>query len=121
MDILVQLLSITNVMLCLAVVALVWIQRKGVELLIKKLFKKDLNNYEIWTEFLVPIGPIGTACLLMLVPGVPIMAMFAATTGTKLIFGLGLGLLSNVVYKLVKKNILDRMGKKRDNSIDHTK
>ncbi len=121
MDILVQLFSITNIMLCLAIVALVWVQRKGIELLFKKAFKKDLSKSGVWTEFLVPLGPIGTAALVMLIPGIPVMAMFATTTGAKLIFGLGMGLVANLGYRLVKKNILDKLGKSNGDSTDYSK
>jgi len=111
MDVLAQLLSLSNIMLCLAIVALVWVQRKGVEVLVSKLFKKDLKESKVWTEFFVPIGPIGTGLLLMLVPGMPIPEMFADGTPAKMVFGLGLGLVSGLVYRLIKKNILDKMGK----------
>jgi hypothetical protein len=111
MDVLAQLLSLSNIVLCLAIVALVWAQRKGVEVLVSKTFKKDLKKSKVWTEFFVPIGPLGTGMLLMLVPQIPIPEMFTGGTLVKMVFGLGLGLLSGLVYRLAKKNILDKMGK----------
>ena len=116
MDVLVQLLSLSNIVLCLAIVALVWVQRKGAELFISKLLslfgkEYDLKSSQIWTEFLVPMGPLGTGMLLMLIPGIPIPEMFADGMLVKMVFGLGLGLVSGLVYRLAKKNILDKMGK----------
>ena len=111
MDVLTQLLSLSNIVLCLAIVALVWIQRKGVEVLISKLLKKDLKKSKVWTEFFIPIGPLGTGALLMLIPQVPVPEMFAEGNLVRMIFGLGLGLVSGLVYRLAKKNILDKMGK----------
>ena len=118
MDVLLELLSITNIVLCLAIVALVWMQRKLTEILVLKLFKKDLNSYKIWTDFFVPVGPLGTGAILMLIPGVPVMAMFTATLGAKVVFGLGLGLVSGLVYRLAKKNVLDKLGKTDDSEDD---
>jgi hypothetical protein len=47
----------------------------------------------------------------MLIPQVPIPEMFAGGILVKMVFGLGLGLVSGLVYRLAKKNILDKMGK----------
>ena len=117
MDILIELFSITNLILCLAIVALVFIQRKATELFFLNVFKKDIKKNNVWSELLVPVGPIGTACGLMMIPGVPVMAMFASTIGAKLVFGLGMGLVSNLAYRLVKKNVLDKMGKEDEEPI----
>lgn len=116
MDVLVQLLSLSNIVLCLAIVALVWVQRKGAEIFVSKLFslfgkEYSLKESKVWTEFLVPIGPIGTGMLLMLVPGIPIPEMFSQGSWVKMVFGLGLGLISGLVFRLIKKNLLDKMGK----------
>lgn len=110
MELLSQLLSTTNLVLCLAVVALVWVQRKGFELLIKKAFKKDLSKYDIWTEFLVPLAPLGTGALLTLIPQLPVMAMFAEGLLNRMVFGLGLGLVSGLVFRLIKKNVVEKVG-----------
>lgn len=110
MDILNQLISLQNIVLCLAIVALVWVQRKSVELFSKKVLKKDLLKSDIWTEFFVPIGPLGTGLGLMFVPGVPVPEMFM-NGQAKFVFGIGLGLISGLLFRILKKNLLERLGK----------
>ena len=114
MDALNQLLSISNIMLCLAIVAIVWMQRKGAEIFTKKVFKKELNSYTIWSEFLMPVGPIVTGALITLIPQLPVPEMFAGGIGSRMVFGIGLGLISGLVYRLVKKNVLDKLGKSEE-------
>ena len=111
MGVLEQILTLSNLILCLGIVALVWIQRRGAEVMAHKL-GKDLKNSEIWTKFLVPIGPLGTGALLTLIPQLPIPEMFAEGMLNRMVFGVALGLISTLVYRLVKKNILDKLGKK---------
>lgn len=111
MDVLSQLLSVSNIVLCLAIVALVWVQRKGAEVLAKRAFKKDLKSSTLWTEFFMPVGPLGTGALLTLIPQLPIPEMFDGGVGAKMVFGLGIGLVSGLVFRLVKKNILEKLGK----------
>lgn len=119
MDILDQLLTLSNVILCFAIVGLVWAQRKIVELLMARYNKKMLKA-KLWTEFFVPIAPLGTGALLMLVPGIPVIEMFAATMATKMLFGLALGMVSGLVFRLLKKMIFDRAGMVNEKT-DYTK
>ncbi len=111
MDVLAQLLSPSNIVLCLAIVALVWVQRKGTEVLVKRALKKDLKNSTLWTEFFMPVGPLGIGALLTLIPQLPIPEMFNGGMGARMVFGLGIGLISGLIFRLVKKNILEKLGK----------
>ena len=111
MEILTELLSLSNILLCLAIVALVWAFRKGLELLFVTKFKKDLTKSLVWNDFLMPLFPLVIGALLMLVPNLPVPETFTVGVGSKMILGVGLGLLSGLVYRLTKKNILDKMGK----------
>lgn len=116
MDVLTQLLNLSNIILCLAIVALVWIQRKGAEVFSTKIFSLfgkefSLKDSKIWNSFLVPLGPIGTGVLIMLIPGIPIPEMFATEIGPKMIFGLGMGLISGFVFRMIKENFLSKIGK----------
>jgi len=110
MGVLDQLLTVENVMLCFAIVALVWIQRKGLEVLMAR-FGKDITKSKLWTDFFVPLGPLGTGVGVMLMPGIPVPEMFATSMPAMAIFGIGLGLISGLVFRLVKKMIFDRAGK----------
>ena len=111
-----QLLTMYNLIFCLAVVAIVWIQRKGVEITVKTIAgwagkSWNLKDSKVWTEFLVPLGPLGAGALLTLIPQMAIPEMFATGMLNRMVFGLGMGLLSGLVYRLLKKNLLDKMGK----------
>ena len=113
-DALVQLLSLSNVILALAIFALVFVQRKTTEVLVLKLFKKDLTKSDVWEKLLVPLGPLGTGGFLAMIPGLPIPDMFAASLGAKFIFGVSLGLLCGLCYRVVKKMLLDKLGASED-------
>jgi len=106
-----QLFSTSNIMLCLAIVAIVWIQRKGLEVFFKRVFRKNLKKSVLWTEFIMPIGPLVTGALIVLIPQLPIPQMFSGGMAAKMVFGIGLGMISGLVYRLVKKNILDKLSK----------
>ena len=111
-----QLLTMYNLIFCFAVVALVWIQRKGAEIGVTTIAgwagkSWNLKNSKVWTDFLVPLGPLGTGALLTLIPQMVLPEMFATGTLNRMVFGLGFGLLSGLVYKLTKKNLFDKMGK----------
>lgn len=105
-----ELLSFTNMILCLAIVALLWIQRK-IAVVVAHKFNKKLEDSEVWRELVLPLGPIITGALLMLIPMIPVPAMFAGGVLVKMVFGGALGLISGLVYRLAKKNILDKLGK----------
>jgi len=110
MGVLDQLLTVENVMLCLAIVALVWIQRKGLEVTMAR-FGKDITKSKLWKGFFVPLGPLGTGMGVTLIPGIPVPEMFSDGMPAKTIFGLALGLMSGLVYQLVKKMFFDKVGK----------
>lgn len=110
MDVLNQLLSVENIVLCLAIVGLVWMQRKALELSFPKLKNKETKLGKWWHEFLIPLGPLGTGVLLTLVPAVPVPEMFAGGVINRGIFGIFLGLISGLVYRLVKKNFINKIG-----------
>ena len=125
MGVLEQLFTLSNVMLCLAIVALVWAQRTCAEVMIAALGRKlgkawDITKSKVWSEFLVPLGPLGTGGLMMLVPGLPIPEMFSEGTPAKIIFGIGLGLISAHLFRLIKKMIFDKAGKE-DEKTDYVK
>jgi hypothetical protein len=110
MDVLTQLLSISNIVLCLAIVALVWMQRKSAEVLVKRFAKKDLKKYPLWEELFIPMSPLVTGSLLALIPQLPIPEMFDGGAGARMVFGLGIGLVSGLVFRIIKKNFFDRLG-----------
>src|SRR3972149_8769456 len=102
MDVLDQLLSVSNIVLCLAIVALVWMQRTSIEIFMARLLDKDLKNSKLWTEFFIPLCPVVTGAFLMLIPQMPVPDIFSGGYLVRMVFGLGLGLISGLVYRLVK-------------------
>jgi hypothetical protein len=115
MDVFAQLLVLENIVLCLSIVALVWVQRKLAEMLIPSLLKSGTKAHKWWSEFFVPLGPIGTGGLLTLMPQLPVPEIFAGSLMSRMIFGIFLGLISGLVFRLVKKNFLDKIGPKTNN------
>lgn len=113
MDVLSQFLSFSNLILCLVVVGVVWALRKFTELLVSKVAKKDLKEYKLWSEFAVPLLPLCVGALLMLVPALPIPVMFAGGLGARIVFGIGLGLISGLVFRVVKKMFVEKLGGKK--------
>lgn len=98
-----EILSFSNVILSVAVFALVLAQRKSVELFFEHVLQKDLSKSEIWTELLVPLAPLGTGALLMTFPGIPVPQAFSESQAAQMVFGIGLGLLSGLIYRILKK------------------
>lgn len=101
-----QLLSLSTLVFCLAIFALVWVQRKGVETFLPK-----FATTKAWKEFFMPVGPLGTGALLAaLVQTYPYPEMFLNTTWyDRAIFGIACGLLSGLVYRIVKKNVVEKI------------
>lgn len=105
-DILTQLLNVSTIVFCLAIFALVWIQRKTVETVFPAIVDK-----KYWREFLVPAGPIGTGGIIAaVVTSYPYPDMFKETWSARTAFGIFCGLFSGFLYRMVKKNIMDKFG-----------
>lgn len=117
MDVLTQIVSSENIVLCLAIVALVWMQRKLAELLIPALTADGTKAHKWWGEFFVPLGPLGTGALIMLIPELPAPEMFAHSTVSRVIFGIFLGLISGLVYRLVRQNFMEKIDKKIEEEV----
>lgn len=115
-----ELLSFSNLMMALAIFALVFVQRKVAESIAKYAFKKDISKSGLWRDLFLPLGPLGTGALVMMIPGLPVPALFAVGLGGKIIYGVGLGLMSGLTYRMAKKLILDKMGKE-DEETPYTK
>ena len=99
-----QLITVENILFCLAIYALVFIHKKVMETVGNKFFPKFISS-NIWKEILVPMGPLGTGVILsLIIPSYPFPQLFSST-GAHIIYGLGCGLISGLVYRLVKKNL----------------
>jgi len=104
--------SLSIIVFCLAVFAIVWVVRTVLCLIFPKLKQKNTKLNKIWEEFLLPVLPIifgGSAGGLF--SGYPYPELFVTTTA-HVFFGLFCGLISGLVYRLIKQNIMKKIGKK---------
>lgn len=105
MDILEQFLTFPMIALCLVIFALVWAQRKALELKFPQL---KLSTW--WKEFWVPVGPLGTGALFgLLAKPYPWPEMFADSLVGRAVIGIVAGMLSGLAYRLIRKNLLERV------------
>ena len=105
-DILSQLLTLATLVFSTAIFVLVWIQRRVVELAFPKLLTK-----KYWSELIVPVWPVGTGGLIAaLISSYPYPDVFKGTWSARCAFGIFCGLFSGFVYRLVKKNLLEKLG-----------
>lgn len=110
-DLVEQFLSMSTMVFCLAVVALVWIQRRLLEGFLPVLKNKETRVGKMWREMFVPLAPIGTGGIAgMVATKYPYPEMFTSFS-SRLFFGLVCGLLSGLVYRLIKKNVMDKLAK----------
>lgn len=105
-DIFTDLFSFDMVAFCLAIFALVWIFRKGVELTFPKII-----NIIYWRELIIPsapliLGGVGAALLSKY----PYPETFGASAGSRAVFGICAGFISGWVYQIIKKIFLDKLG-----------
>lgn len=93
-----ELFTLSNLVFCVFIWIMVWIQRKIVELTWKT--AKD-NKY--WRALFLPLGPIGTGAILAAIfHTYPFPEMFSQFS-SKVIFGSVLGLFSAHIYKIIKE------------------
>lgn len=116
LEVLSQLLTVANILFCLAIAGLVQIQRKFFEWVLDKInwFVADvwpkpktawpkLNETKLW-KIMVTAGPLGTGMLMALIlDSYPYPEMFSSGDA-RVVFGLGCGLLSGLVWAAVQKN-----------------
>lgn len=105
-DILSQLLTLATLVFTTAIFVLVWLQRRAVELAFPKVLTK-----KYWRELIVPAWPIVMGGLIAsLVSSYPYPDVFKNTWSARCAFGIFCGLFSGFVYRLVKKNVLEKLG-----------
>jgi len=98
-----ELFTLSNLVFCLFIWIMVWVQRKVVELIWDKFTKKDIKTNKYWRSLFLPLGPIGTGSILAAIFNTyPFPEMFI-NFSSKIIFGAVLGLVSAHVYKMIKE------------------
>lgn len=98
-----ELFTLSNLVFCVFIWIMVWIQRKIIEIIWNKFKKTDIKTSKYWRGLFLPLGPIGTGSILAAIFNTyPFPEMFS-TFSSKVIFGAVLGLLSAHVYKIIKE------------------
>lgn len=114
MDFVADFFSLSTLVFMMVVFSAVFIQRKLVEAILPSLKEKDSRWNKLWTDFFVPVGPIATGGIIgWLVDNYPYPTMFAGPTA-QIFYGIVCGLFSGLAYRLVKKNILEKLSSKVD-------
>jgi hypothetical protein len=107
MDILDQILNLSNAVFCFVVVILVFIQHKVISIYFKK-----ITSSRVYKEILLPLGPIGTGGIMAALMKNYTWPTDFQTFWPRVCFGMTLGLLSAHLYKIVNGYI-----KKKEESI----
>jgi hypothetical protein len=107
--------SLTTVVFCLVIFGVVWVFRTGLELLFPKLVAEGTKLNKVWREFILPLVPIVFGGLAGgLFSSYPYPELFTSTV-SHVFFGMFGGLVSGLVYRLTKQNLLkDASGEYKD-------
>lgn len=108
MDTFLQFFSVPVVVFCLFLFGIIFVQRKIIEHFLPQLKDKTYKFYSLWRDVVLPVEPIivGTA-LGHVLTFYPFPEIFQDSTSRAMV-GFVCGLVCNVVYKIVKKNLTQR-------------
>lgn len=112
MSVLGEIITVQFVFFCLMIVGLVKLQRVLVESLFNKFYPAFIKT-KFWTEFLITIAPIGTGIMLALIMKNYDYPEFLKEK-YRVLYGVGSGLFSGMVYKIIKKTFGDFLGSALD-------
>ena len=105
-DILSQLFTLSTLVFCVTIFVLVWVQRRIIELTFP-----EILNAKYWRELIIPIWPIATGSVVAaFMSSYPYPDIFKNTWSTRAAFGIFCGLFSGFIYRLIKKNLLEKLG-----------
>ena len=106
LDIFSQIFSFSTLVYCIAIFCLVWIQRRTVEVFFPKVITENW-----WRELIVPSWPIVLGgSLASLITSYPYPDIFKNAWTSRAAFGIFCGLFSSYVYRMLKKNVTDKIG-----------
>ena len=112
MDFLTDFLSLSTVVFCLAIFALVWIQRRGVEVIYPKIKDQTSKLGKIWEGFIIHVLPLLTGGLLGgFISTYPYPDIFISAS-SRAFFGIVCGLVSGFAYRLLKQLIASKLDQK---------
>lgn len=96
MDILDQILNLSNAVFCFVVVILVFIQHK-----VASIYLKKIVNTHVYQEILLPLCPVGTGGIMAALMKHYTWPTDFQTFWPRVCFGMTLGLLSAHLYRIV--------------------
>ncbi len=106
------LFSIQFILFGLMLASLTWIGRKIIEYLIKN---KTLQPVNIWNDLVLPVAPIILGALIGLIATKYPYPSGVSVVSGRVAFGLAAGLISSLLYRLIKSFIKSRISPSEDN------
>ena len=107
MDFITQSTSV--IVLCLVIFSLAWIIRNSFETFWAKLLVKGTKLNKVWEELVLPTLPLVLGGVIGgFVEFYPYPEQFTGTT-SRVFFGIFAGLISGLIYRLVKQNLLKKI------------
>lgn len=104
--------ALSFVLLALAIAALTFVLRKVIEFALdsSKIPTGNMSKTSrVWTEVVLPISPIVLGGLIGLVATMYPFPEGLTTTSARVLFGLVAGFLSGLVYRLVKRVLVNKL------------
>lgn len=110
------------VLFCLGIATLTFIVRKIVEYFLDKPSVPMEKGSKLWTELLLPVGPVITGAILgYLFKGYPFPEGISSDSA-RMFFGLVAGMFSGLVYRIINgmlKNKADEIGEQAAEALDN--
>ena len=109
-DFISQFFTVNVIVFSLVIWVAVWVLRKVIELYFKK-----ITSYESWRELFLPVLPVVVGGLLAVVAKqYPFPELFAKSVSSRMFLGIVCGMFSGFVYKLIKKNFVEKLTAKKE-------
>lgn len=103
-----QLITVYFIIFLLAVVFFVKLQRTLVEMISEYFFpNSEFIQSKLWRSFLLPFAPSGTGMVMAWLWGKFPYPDLLTSTGGHMMYGIGVGLLSNMLYSMIKELLAD--------------
>jgi hypothetical protein len=106
------LLSVQFVIFCLGLAAITFVVRRAVEFFLDKPWVPASKASHIWRGLVLPVMPVILGALFGFVASKYPYPEGLDTTSGRVMFGLVAGLLSGLIYRVIKESILDKIVKK---------
>jgi hypothetical protein len=113
-----QILSVYFVLLCLGISAATFVCRKIIEFILDNPKVSASKTSKFWTELFLPIFPVLFGGLYGYWDKSFVFTATATSSSQRFLFGLVAGLLSGLVYKVIKGLIYSKLNLKEEATAD---